>query len=375
MVQPAGDVALAPLTTLGVGGAARWFASARNARDVLDVSRWVGDRGCELFVLGGGSNLVVADRGFDGLVLRIDALGCELRIRDDELLVDAAAGESWDAVVARTVDAGFSGLECLSGIPGRVGGTPIQNVGAYGQEVAQSIAGVTALDCTTGRVVRLTAQDCEFSYRQSRFKSRDRGRFIVTSVAFRLGDTPPVLTYPDVIAHAKRQGVREPSVADVRQWILDIRRRKGMVLNAADVVLDPDTRSVGSFFMNPTVTEATYAGMARIAARSSPLVPSGGGEGPPGFPTAQGGVKVPAAWLIERSGFSRGHVAGRTGLSSKHPLAIVNRGGATAREIIEFAALVKRRVAETFGVWLQPEPVFVGFTGDETISFLQKANG
>ena len=360
-VQPQGWVPLAPLTTLQVGGSAQWLTRASCLEDVLAARQWAGERDLPLVVLGGGSNLVVADGGVDGLVLHMDLRGCEMHVEQGELLAEVAAGEPWDQFVGRTVAAGFAGLECLSGIPGRAGGTPVQNVGAYGQAVSRVIEWVEVVDRVTGRVEHLRSEACGFGYRRSRFKLADRQRFIVTRVAFRLGVGPPETSYPEVAHWLDAAARRDPSVADVREAVLAVRRRKGMVLDASDA----DTRSVGSFFVNPVVTVAAYDAMV---ARAKPA-----NDRPPGFSSQDGAIKVPAAWLIEHAGMPKGHGAGPVRLSAKHPLAIVNAGGATAREIIDFAASVKRRVIDAWGVWLQAEPVFLGCDGDEEAAFLLRA--
>jgi UDP-N-acetylmuramate dehydrogenase len=348
------------LSTLGVGGDARWFVRAASIDDVAAAEAWCGEHGCSMLVLGGASNLVIADDGFDGLVLHMTLRGIERRRDGGDMLVTAAAGEPWDAFVAALVDDGLAGIECLSGIPGSVGGTPIQNVGAYGQEVADTIHEVVAFDRTAREMVTLAAADCGFSYRNSRFKREDAGRFIVCAVTFRLRPGDGTAAYPDVVAHLERAGRPRPyRPAEIRTAVLAIRRQKGMVIDAAD----PETRSVGSFFMNPVVAAATHA---RIGAMHAGKVP--------GFVLASGEVKIPAAWLIEQSGFSRGYALGNAGVSSKHPLAIVNRGAATARDIVELAQRIKQGVAERFGIWLRPEPVFVGFGGDAAVDYLQRAN-
>jgi UDP-N-acetylmuramate dehydrogenase len=239
----------------------------------------------------------------------------------DEAVVDVGAGEPWDLFVARIVHAGYAGLECLSGIPGYIGGTPIQNVGAYGQEVAETIASVTALDRRSGELVSIPAAACGFSYRQSRFKQEDAGRFIVCRVTFRLRRGAPLVTYPDVVAWVERRQLKQPDVCDIREAVLDIRRGKGMVLDATD----PDTRSVGSFFMNPIVPASVQAAL-----------------GSPSFPMSDG-VKIPAAWLIERAGFQKGDTRGNVGISTKHSLALINRGGATAAELVAFAREIRMR--------------------------------
>ena len=359
-LTPREHVPLEPIGTLGIGGAARWFVSAERAEDVAAAHRWCAERGIQMFVLGGGSNLVIADEGFDGLVLQIGMLGITMTKASGDTLVTAGAGESWDDVVHAVVARGLVGIECLSGIPGTVGGTPIQNVGAYGQEVADTIEGVTVFDRVQQDSHSLTREDCAFSYRLSRFKARDAGRFVVCDVTFRLRPGIPTSTYADVAAHVRQANIPRPSVLDVRQAVLAIRRLKGMVIDHAD----PDSRSVGSFFMNPVVAEGDRERMAAVA-----------GEPPPSFPSGDGRVKIPAAWLIERSGFRKGHSDGAVGISTKHPLALVNRGGATAADVLRLATAVKRGEADRFGVWLRPEPVFVGFRSNQAVEFLTKAQG
>jgi UDP-N-acetylmuramate dehydrogenase len=354
-------VPLAPLSTLGVGGEAKWYVRADTIEDVAAAHRWSAERNLPLFVLGGGSNLVIADEGIDGLVLHVALRGVSFTQRGEETVVRVGAGEPWDDIVGATVARGLAGFECLSGIPGSAGGTPIQNVGAYGQEVAGALQDVTAFDRQAGQVVMLSAGDCRFGYRTSRFKHDEPGRFMVCEVTFRLRQGPPTVTYPDVVAYLERSAITAPSVADVRHAVLAIRRQKAMVIDPAD----PDTRSVGSFFMNPVVARAAYE---RIASVTSGPVPR--------FAMPDGDVKIPAAWLIEQAGFSRGHGSGPAGISSKHPLAIVNRGGATARNVLELAAQIKRQVGERFGIWLRPEPVFMGFRNDDTeVSFLCDKRG
>lgn len=359
-LDPRPEVALAPFSTLGVGGAARWFARAQSVEDVAAAHRWCEERNSPLLVLGGGSNLVIADEGVDGLVLQIALSGVHVATIEDETFVTAAAGETWDVLVADVVARGLAGLECLSGIPGSVGGTPIQNVGAYGQDVAGTIHEVVVFDRHTGWLDPLPVSACGFAYRNSRFKREDAGRFIVCAVTFRLRPGSGAATYPDVVRHLEGAGISSPSVSDVRSAVLAIRRQKGMVLDASDV----DTRSVGSFFMNPVVPQETHA-------RLSAMEP---GASIPGFALPGGDVKIPAAWLIERSGFTKGHQQGSVGLSSKHPLAIVNRGGATARDVLDLATRIKRGVADRFGIWLRPEPMFVGFDGDAAVEYLVKVN-
>jgi UDP-N-acetylmuramate dehydrogenase len=351
-------VPLASLGTLGVGGAARYFVRADDADDVAAAHRWCIEQGIPWFVLGGGSNVVIADEGFQGLVLQIGILARSISRDSEDTLVTAGAGEGWDSLVETLVARGLSGVECLSGIPGTVGGTPIQNVGAYGQDVANAIERVTVYDCMTQEIQSLRAAECGFAYRMSRFKAEDAGRFVVCDVSFRVRPGPPTSTYADVSAFLERADVSHPTVSTVRDAVLAIRRSKGMVVDAGD----PDSRSVGSFFMNPVVRMNDVERLASAA-----------GDRPPSFAMGDARAKVPAAWLIERSGFPKGYADGTVGISTKHPLALVNRGGATASDVLRLASAVKRRVADRFGVWLRPEPVFVGFHLNADVEFLTKA--
>jgi UDP-N-acetylmuramate dehydrogenase len=350
-VAPREHVPLASFSTLGVGGPARWYVHVESIERVQAAHHWAADRAIPVFILGGGSNVVVADEGFPGLVLHVAVPGVDLRRGSDEATVVVGAGEPWDDVVARVVNEGFAGVECLSGIPGLTGGTPIQNVGAYGQEVADTIEGVTAVDRLSGDEVFIPAAACGFSYRRSRFKQEDAGRFVVGRVAFRVRRGPPTVTYPDVVAWVERRRIAHPTVGDIRTAVIDIRRGKGMVLDPAD----PDTRSVGSFFTNPVVPLETQQRL-----------------GAPAFPMQDGRVKIPAAWLIEHAGFTKGFTSGLVGLSGKHPLALVNRGGARAADIVDLAFRIKRTVLDRHGVALRPEPIFVGFTTDDRVNFLLK---
>jgi UDP-N-acetylmuramate dehydrogenase len=344
------------LTTLGIGGPASWFGIARAPDDVRFACNWSDDQAVALFVLGGGSNLLIADSGVPGLVLQIAIEGVQFVDDGGDVLVRAGAGERWDTVVAATVGRGLAGLECLSGIPGTVGGTPIQNVGAYGQDVSDTIEGVEAFDRRCGAQVALPAAACGFAYRTSRFKREDSGRFIVCAVTFRLRPGRPSVKYPDVEAALAGAGMAEPTLADVRSTVLSIRRRKGMVVDASD----PDSRSVGSFFMNPVVTHAQWEDVARRT-----------GSAVPGYLAGEDRVKIPAAWLIERAGFRKGFADGSVAISSKHPLALVNRGGATAGDVLRLATAIKKEVLDRFEIALRPEPVFVGLADDPDARFLQ----
>ena len=339
---------LAPFTTFGIGGLARWFVEARSEGEAVDAVGWARGRGVPLFVLGGGSNLLVADAGFDGLVLKVGLRGVNV---DPAVpgLYRAAAGEDWDAFVERAVQDGCAGVECLAGIPGTVGGTPVQNVGAYGQEVEPVISSVRAIDLREMSFIEFAATDCGFGYRRSRFNSVDRGRFIVTRVDYRLNPGgAATVEYPDVQREIARSGL-EPTLAEVAGAVRRVRQSKGMML----VEGDPDCRSAGSFFKNPVLE----AGAVRRIAESS-------GKAPPTYPAGEDGanhVKVPAAWLIEQAGFTKGFSLGAAGISSRHTLALINRGGATAAEILALAGRISEAVWDRFGIELEREPVLLGF--------------
>jgi UDP-N-acetylmuramate dehydrogenase len=347
-VTPQDNVPLAPRTTLAVGGPARWFVEAHDEYTVLDALDWAKARGLRLLVMGAGSNLVVADEGVDALVVKIDLRG--VYTREVEGLVDltAAAGEPWDDLVRRAVAHGWAGLECMSGIPGLVGATPIQNVGAYGQEVSDTVTEVRALDTETGEIVTLANRDCCFAYRDSRFKSVEPRRWAVLSVSYRLqpGGLPTV-RYADVEKHLEDRRLVTPTLADVRESVLAIRRAKSMVL---DDPRDPNRRSCGSFFTNPVVTTAE---LARVEERVSD-------RAMPRWPQPDGRVKLSAAWLIERAGFKRGHRHRNVGLSTRHALAIVCHEGAHARDVLEFARHLQQAVEERCGARLSFEPVVWG---------------
>jgi UDP-N-acetylmuramate dehydrogenase len=343
------NVALAPLTTLGVGGPTRYFAEATSERDIRDAVDFVQSRQVPLFVLGGGSNLVVSDAGFPGLVLKIALRGIEESASQDRRLFQVGAGEDWDAFVAHAVSGNCAGVECLSGIPGTVGATPVQNVGAYGQEVADTITMVYALDLTNGLIRELTPEQCGFAYRTSLFNTVERGRFIILGVRFALqpGGASTV-EYRDLKNHFAGQSHR-PSLQEVREAVRHIRHTKAMLI----VEGDEDSRSAGSFFKNPIVTAAKFADVEAIAIGRDAKVPS--------FPAQEDHVKIPAAWLVEQSGFAKGYRRGPVGISRRHALAIVNRGGAKANDIVALKDDIQGAVRDQFGIELTPEPVFVGF--------------
>ena len=332
------DVALAPLTTLKIGGPAKVFMLATSEDDVADAMAFAYREGLDVFVLGGGSNVLISDEGFDGLVLQTGIKGVK---QNGENLV-AGAGEDWDDFVERCVRDGLAGLECMSGIPGFVGGTPVQNVGAYGQEVADTISSVRCYDREADNIVELMNRDCGFTYRTSIFNTTHRDRYIVLSVTYSLekGGAPKT-GYRDL----KEMFVdMSPSLRHVRNAVVDIRRKKSMVIDPAD----PNSRSAGSFFKNPIVDGKR---LEQIESQTGAV---------PYFEFGEQ-VKIPAAWLIEKAGFPKGFVLANAGISSNHTLAIINRGSAKAADIIALKDMIQGGVRETFGIELVPEPVFVGF--------------
>jgi UDP-N-acetylmuramate dehydrogenase len=344
------DVPLAPYTTFQIGGPARWFAEAASEEDIPAAIAFAKGRDLPLFVLGGGSNLLVSDAGFSGLVLRIALRGiASVPENNGRSLVSAAAGEDWDALVAYAVAAGLAGVECLSGIPGTVGGTPVQNVGAYGQEVAQTIVTVRAFDGETAQFVDLPAASCGFSYRRSIFNSTQHGRYIVSRVDYALSkDAPANFVYADLRKYFAARSVLAPTLAEVREAVRFIRAGKGMLLVAGDA----DCRSAGSFFKNPVVPLSALDALAQQLGVEKQSIPA--------YPAQPGEVKLSAAWLIERAGFAKGYALGKAGISSRHTLALINRGGASAAEVTALRDKVTGTVASRFAIRLEPEPVWLG---------------
>lgn len=339
------QVPLARFTTFEIGGPAAWFAEAASEFDVEAAVEFAADRKLRLFVLGGGSNVLVSDAGFDGLVVHVALRGV---VRNGSVL-SAAAGEDWDALVARSVDAGLAGIECLSGIPGTVGGTPVQNVGAYGQEVSRTIRSVRAFDRTKREWVDLSNSDCGFAYRRSRFnQGPDRDRFIVSRVTYALEENVPAsVTYADLKHHFKNQGIAEPCLQQVRDAVLRIRLGKGMVVTPDN----PERRSAGSFFKNPVIPASRLPHIAEAASIPEAEVPR--------YPAGAEEVKLPAAWLLEHAGFIKGYRQGAAAVSTRHTLALTNQGGATAGDITALRDTIQTRVRDLFGISLEPEPVWV----------------
>ena len=339
---------LADHTTIGLGGPVGRFVRASTESGLIAAVRAADERGDPVLILGGGSNLVVADEGFAGTVVQIATRG--FSVAAGRLTV--AAGEGWDAVVARSVAHGLAGLECLSGIPGLAGATPIQNVGAYGQEVSQTITEVRVYDRQQQQIINLPNELCDFGYRTSKFRGADA--FVVLGVTFGLAVQPlsvPVRYAELAAALGVAVGDQVPA-AQARAAVIGLRQRKGMVIDPAD----PDTRSVGSFFVNPVLDPGQLAAVETAAqARCGPRTQV------PRFDAGDGRVKVPAAWLIERAGFGKGYGgAGGARISAKHTLALVNAGSATTDSLLALARQIRDGVQETFGVSLTAEPVLVG---------------
>jgi UDP-N-acetylmuramate dehydrogenase len=349
------DVPLAPLTTLELGGLARHLAVARDDATIVEALRWAEARKLPALILGGGSNLVVSDGGFEGLVIQIASRGRTFSDEGGAVLVTAAAGEPWDDLVAETVARDLAGLECLSGIPGLVGATPIQNVGAYGQEVAETIRFVRVVERGSWRIRELAPAECDFSYRDSAFK-HDPERFAVLAVTFALRRRgAPSLRYRELADALAERG--RPTLAQARDTVLALRRRKSMVIEPAD----PNRRSVGSFFTNPIV-DATQADA--VGARAAELGTTATAAAMPRWPAAGGLVKLSAGWLIERAGIAKGMRRGAVGVSTAHALALVHHGGGTTAAFVDLAREVRDTVRARFGVTLVPEPTLIGVAWD-----------
>jgi UDP-N-acetylmuramate dehydrogenase len=334
---------IAPLTTLRLGGPARRLVTAERESELLDIVREVDLRGDKLLIVGGGSNLVVADEGFDGTVVRIGTRGRSAE--GDEVTVQA--GEVWDDLVGSLVDDGRTGVECLAGIPGLAGATPMQNVGAYGQDVSQTLVRLRAFDRKSGEVVTFAHADCQFAYRNSVFRGKDQ--HVILDVTFRLpisAESQPIRYAELSKALGVGEGDRAP-LTDVRDTVVALRRKKGMVLDPSDL----DTSSAGSFFTNPIVDSSQ---LEQVKSRAASTMPT--------FPEPDGRTKLSAGWLIENAGFTKGFAVGRVAVSSKHALALTNRGGATTAELVALARQIRSGVFARFGVLLDNEPVFVGVT-------------
>jgi UDP-N-acetylmuramate dehydrogenase len=343
------SVSLAPLTTLNVGGPARYFIEATSIPEVSEAVEFSRSRNLPLFVLGGGSNLVISDAGWPGLVLKIGITGINHRHGHDEVIFEVGAGEDWDKFVGMVVTHNIAGLECLSGIPGSVGASPVQNIGAYGEEVGNTIESVLVMDLKDGQLRELGKEDCAFSYRTSIFNTTERGRYIILQVNYLLKHGGEAyIAYADLKKYFAGWN-KKPTLANTRDAVRKIRAGKGMLI----VPGDEDCRSAGSFFKNPILSADEYERLTALAAAKNLQIPS--------YPALATQKKISAAWLVEHSGFSKGYGNGSVGISRKHALAIVNRGDATAADIVAFKEDIQQRVEEIWGILLEPEPVFVGF--------------
>ncbi len=334
-------VPLSAYTTIGLGGAARYFATCTTVDEVRAALRWAQERALRVHVLGGGSNTVFADEGFAGLVLHVALRGITWRASADGWQVIAAGGEPWDALVAESVARGTGGLACLAGIPGTAGAAPVQNIGAYGQEVAETLVSLRAIERASGAEVVFPAEACAFGYRQSRFKGADRDRYVIVEATFHLPVTESVPVRYAELARALAERGLPPTPAAVRETVLALRRAKAMVVD----VDNPHTRSCGSFFTNPIVKPDRYEAL-RAAYPDMPA-----------YPAAEG-WKLSAAWLIEHAGFARGTRRGGVGLSPHHALALVNYGGST-KKLLAFAEEIRAAVLSHFEIRLEIEPVVV----------------
>ena len=354
------NIPLAPFTTLGIGGPARYLAEATSEEHVLEAIEFARSKQLPLLILGGGSNLLVSDAGFPGLVLRVAIAGTRETETEDRILLRVGAGVDWDAFVAQCVRRSLFGIECLSGIPGWVGATPVQNVGAYGQEVSEVVSSVRLYDRNKASITEMTSAECGFSYRTSVFNTTERGRYVVLEVEFSFPKAGrPKLDYPDLERFFQGKS-GDPSLTEVREAVRRIRADKAMLL----VDGDPDSQSAGSFFKNPIVSDEVFRSLEQSVVNRL-----GTGETLPHYPAEDGFKKVPAAWLIESAGYRKGTSRGPVGLSRKHTLAVVNQGGATATDVLDFAAGIQRGVEEVFEIRLRTEPVFVGFPEDVAARF------
>jgi UDP-N-acetylmuramate dehydrogenase len=342
-------VLLAPYTTLQIGGPARFFCEVTTEAELLEAIHFARQHSLKLFTLGGGSNLLIADSGFDGLVLHI-ALRTPTEVKREGKYLDstAAAGTEWNRFVLEVCQQGISGVESLAGIPGSVGGTPVQNVGAYGQEVADTIVSVRAFDLETSAFVSLTHAQCNFAYRSSLFNTTHRDRYIVTQVTFRFDSAAaPNLTYADLQRYFAEHAAA-PTPMEIYNAVREIRHRKGMLL----VEGEADCRSAGSFFKNPIVPASTLANIA--TALNVPV------EKIPHWPATDGNIKLPAAWLLEQAGFPKGFQQGNAGISSRHTLALINLGHATAADMVHLRDVIQQQVKARFNIQLEQEPVQLG---------------
>ena len=347
------NVLLAPLTTLKIGGKARFFVLAESEDEVIQAFNFAKQNEFKIFILGGGSNVLISDNGFDGLVLQIGLKGISIIENGNGIIkIKAEAGEDWDKFVEFCVNKNLAGLECLSGIPGFIGGTPIQNVGAYGQEVSETIITVRVFDKKSKEILEFSNTECQFEYRKSIFNTKEKDRFIVLSVTYALKqDKEPKIVYKDL---QKYFGDKKPTLKEAREAVLKIRSAKSMVIDENDI----NTKSVGSFFKNPVITYEKFEDL-KESIKNKGIIERD--EEIPFFNIDENSIKIPAAWIIEQSGFHKGFKMGNAGLSSNHTLAIINRGNANADEVLHLMNEIQSNVKAKFDLQLYPEPIFVGF--------------
>ena len=345
------NVPLAPFTTLKVGGPAKYFCVVDSTSQLSLALDFASKENLPILLIGGGSNIVISDKGWDGLVIKIELKGIQIVSENEsKITVNVGAGENWDDFVSWSVKNDLSGIECLSGIPGTTGSTPIQNVGAYGQEVSETIHRVQVLDVETKETRWIINSDCHFSYRNNIFKKNGFGKLIVISVDFELQQN----VFPELRYGELKREVEDSNISDLpslRNKVLEIRRRKSMVVDKSD----PNSRSAGSFFTNPIVSAVEFDRFLEIAREMEMEIAS-----IPQYPQEDGKVKLAAGWLIEQSGFEKGFVFGNVGLSNKHALAIINRENGSALEIFNFAKEIQDAVKMKWGIWLENEPQFIG---------------
>lgn len=334
------NIPLAPLTTIQLGGNAKEYISCKTDEDIISALTYAKENALRVHVLGGGSNSIFADAGFDGLVIHIETKGIATQQGDDKtVLLTVQAGEQWDDVVQYAIANNLTGIECLSGIPGSCGGTPFQNVGAYGQEVAQTIAYVDAIDRESLQPVHFSNAECNFGYRTSRFKEKDCNKYIITSVTFKL--TPngaPNIRYGELSNLVSETS----SLEDIRVAVLSLRKKKSMLVDPSD----PNSISCGSFFTNPIVSVEKFESMQKNLSETIPSYDSGADK------------KLSAAWLVEHAGFAKGTTRGNVGISANHSLALINKGGTTA-ELLQFAQEIQTAVQQTFDIHLALEPLVI----------------
>ena len=363
------DILLSDFTTIRLGGKAKYFCQCMHEEEIIECLEFARKEKLKVQILGGGSNIVFSDKGFNGLVIKIVLKGMSVfgKGESNDVEITSKAGEDWDSFMLFCVSEGFSGLECLSGIPGNVGAAPIQNIGAYGHEVNETIVDVTAIDKNTFVKRTFSNKECKFGYRKSRFKNEDRDRYIITEIRFKLSrNSDPKIKYPELIDYLSKNYFLNAEVKSdsllkelknpveklkiVRNAVLEIRKRKSMVIDSKD----PDSVSCGSFFVNPVISEENYKNLElkyREKEKNYGLFEI------PHYITKEG-IKVPAAWLIEKAGFYKGYKKGGTGISSKHTLALVNKGG-TAKDILNLAKQIEVKVYKMFGIKLEKEPLII----------------